>query len=236
MKKFGSWLFTLIALILSCVPVGALSAQPANSGNWLIWFGNARISQNWSIWNEIQVRQYNVAGDMEQLMLRAAVNYHTKNGVWISQGYGRINTWKYIPGSDTKSSFWEHRSYQQLLLRQTYDGVFLTHRYRMEERFFQNKFELRFRYFLSANIPLNLEKMEPGAVYLSAYSEIFLREKRSNDVFDRNRLYGGLGYVLNKDVRLEAAWMEQQFQTSRRGQLQLVVFKTFDVFSKNINR
>jgi hypothetical protein len=215
-----------ILVLMMLAPALPALAQPEPWGNWLIWFGNARINKHWSVWNEVQVRQFNLAGDMEQLMLRAAVNYHTASGAWLSQGYGRVGTWRYTPGTNEKTVAWEHRPYQQVLMRQQHGRVFLTHRYRVEERFLPDDFQLRFRYFLSLNIPLNKSGMDAGAWYATAYSETFLRY--NNPTFDRHRLYGGIGYVKNKDLRFELAWMEQQLETRRRGQLQLVVFRTFD--------
>lgn len=200
-------------------------AQPHPYGNWLIYFGNAKISEKWSIWHEVQVRQYELVGEMEQLMLRTAINYHTTGNTWLSQGYARVGSWRYRPGSNIRDAAWEHRLYQQILLRQQLKNVFITHRYRLEERFLPDQFQLRFRYFLSVNVPLNKPKMEKGAVYAATYNEVFLR--RPGPTFDRNRLYGGLGYVVDAGTRFEVAWMEQQYENRRRGQLQFVMFQTF---------
>ncbi|MEY4904062.1 MAG: hypothetical protein RLZZ292_1877, partial [Bacteroidota bacterium] len=43
-------------------------------------------------------------------------------------------------------------------------------------------------------------------------------------VFDRNRLYGGLGFVINKNFKVEAAMMTQLLETKKRSQFQIVLF------------
>jgi hypothetical protein len=49
------------------------------------------------------------------------------------------------------------------------------------------------------------------------YNEIFLNTKSS--VFDRNRVYGGLGYKFSKILRLELGYMYKFFETSGRYQI-----------------
>ena len=85
----------------------------------------------------------------------------------------------------------------------------LNHRYRFEQRFVEDDFKLRFRYFLSLQIPLSNKKSVDNTYYLSAYNEIFLNTKTS--IFDRNRLYGGLGYHVTKNMRFEVGYMNQFF-------------------------
>ena len=84
---------------------------------------------------------------------------------------------------------------------------------------------MRFRYFLSLQIPLSKKEKVNNSYYLSTYNEIFLNTKTS--IFDRNRLYGGLGYNLNSKVRFEAGYMNQFFETSSRDQFNLIAFVTF---------
>jgi len=80
---------------------------------------------------------------------------------------------------------------------------------------------MRLRYFIGLNIPLK----KTSDFYLSAYNEIFLNTE--SPVFDRNRLYGGLGYNINKNIRLEAGYMNQFFEASNSDQLNIMTFVTF---------
>ena len=44
-------------------------AQKTDVGNWFIYFGNQKINDKWSFWNEVQYRNYNFAGDLEQFLI-----------------------------------------------------------------------------------------------------------------------------------------------------------------------
>jgi len=84
---------------------------------------------------------------------------------------------------------------------------------------------MRLRYFLSLNIPFKDNESGKSSFYFSAYNEIFLNTESA--VFDRNRLYGGLGYIINKNIKLELGYMNQFFETSNRDQINLITFVNF---------
>jgi hypothetical protein len=90
----------------------------------------------------------------------------------------------------------------------------------------ESDFKLRFRYFLAFNVPLNNREMTDKTWYGSAYNEIFLNTEKDH-VFDRNRLYGGIGYKLNNTFRFELGYMNQFFSNGGRDQLNMIVFASF---------
>lgn len=211
----------LVAILL--LPYIALS-QNSDFGNWLIYIGNNKLNSKWNIHNEVQYRNYNIIGDLEQLLIRTGLGYtfnDKKNNVLL--GYGYILSENYISNSDNKATINEHRIFQQFTTSQTFGKVKLGHRYRFEQRFVESNFKMRFRYFLSLNIPINI--MENNKYYLSAYNEIFLNTKTS--VFDRNRLYGGIGYNINTAIRIEVGYMNQFFDRSSKDQLNIITFVNF---------
>lgn len=211
----------LVAILL--LPYIALS-QNSDFGNWLIYIGNNKLNSKWNIHNEVQYRNYNSIGDLEQLLIRTGLGYtfnDKKNNVLL--GYGYILSENYISNSDNKATINEHRIFQQFTTTQTFGKVKLGHRYRFEQRFVESNFKMRLRYFLSLNIPINI--MENNKYYLSAYNEIFLNTKTS--VFDRNRLYGGIGYNINRAIRIEVGYMNQFFERSNRDQLNIITFVNF---------
>ena len=64
--------------------------------------------------------------------------------------------------------------------------------------------------------------MRRNAVYGSFFNELFVELKKVE--FDRNRLYAGLGYAINDDIRIETGYLIQSQKNSTRGQLQLVLY------------
>jgi len=213
----------LLAFTLTMPLIGF--SQDSNLGNWLIYIGNKKLNSKWNIHNEVQYRNYNVVGDLEQLLLRTGVGYNITEKNNILLGYGYILSENYVGSIDDKVSVNEHRIFQQYTTKQSIGKVKLSHRYRLEQRFVEEDFKLRFRYFLSLNVPLKSNESGGSPFYLSAYNEIFLNSKSS--IFDRNRVYGGLGYNVNNNVRIELGYMNQFFETTSRDQLNLITFVTF---------
>ena len=211
-----------ILIVFFCLGFFNANAQESDLGNWLIYIGNKKVNEKWSIHNEIQYRNYEFAGDLEQLLLRTGVGYNLTKNSNLLLGYGFIKSENYINITD-KETVNEHRIFQQLTTKQKI-GIFkISHRYRFEQRFVESDFKMRLRYFLSMQIPLT-KKIDKG-MYLSAYNEIFINTK--NQLFDRNRIYSGLGYKINKNIRIEAGYMNQLFLKGSRDQLNLISFINF---------
>jgi hypothetical protein len=200
-------------------------AQNGELGNWLIYFGNKKINEKFNLHHEVQYRNYNAIGDLEQLLIRTGIGYNlTPNNNNILLGYGFIKAEPAV-SPDLIGFYDEHRIYQQFITKQSFGRVSVSHRYRLEERFVAAEFKMRFRYFLASNIALNKKKLEPKTLYLSMYNEIFINAQ--NDLFDRNRLYGGLGYKITKDLKTEVGYMNQRFASGNRDQVNLILNFTF---------
>ena len=201
-------------------------AQSSDFGNWLIYIGNKKVNSKWNIHNEVQYRNYDAIGDLEQLLLRTGLGYNlSENNHNLLLGYGYILSQNYTVDTQTKLDVNEHRIFQQFTSKQNVGSVSLTHRYRFEQRFVESDFKMRLRYFLAFKVPILKTESSPTKLYLSAYNEVFLNTE--SDVFDRNRVYGGLGYQLNKNVRIEAGYMNQLFENSSRDQFNLITFVNF---------
>lgn len=215
----------LVSILLLTISANFGYAQDSSLGNWLIYFGNKKVNSSWNIHNEVQYRNYNIAGDLEQLLLRVGLGYNLTENNNLLLGYGFIHSQNYIDGSEEKESVNEHRIYQQFINKHKIARTSLQHRVRLEERFVEDNFKMRFRYFLAINVPFNNKEMIDNTVYLSAYNEIFLNF--DENVFDRNRIYGGLGYKVNTSFRFELGYMTQIFEDSMRDQMNVIAFVNF---------
>ena len=220
MNKYKSFCFLLVLFSTANV-----NAQDSEVGNWFLYFGDQKINNRWNFHNEVQYRNYNFAGDLEQLLIRTGIGYNlTENNNNILLGYAFVHSEPYILGTDDKLKTDEHRIFEQFITKQQFGRVNVQHRYRFEQRFIEDIFKMRLRYFLSFNVPINKKAMDKNAVYVSAYNELFINTEAN--YFDRNRIYGGLGYCFNKNLKMEVGVMSQILQNSSRTQFQIMFFNS----------
>ncbi|MGB0428217.1 MAG: DUF2490 domain-containing protein, partial [Flavobacteriales bacterium] len=111
---------------------------------------------------------------------------------------------------------------------------YITHRFRYEQRFVENQdFRTRYRYNLFVNIPLNKKELAQKTYYLALYNEVFVNGQKETgtnstvELFDRNRTYLGLGYILNPKVKFQLGWMNQKTDAWGKGQFQLSFHQNF---------
>ena len=203
-----------------------LLGQESDIGNWLIYIGDKKINDRFNWHHEVQYRSFNFIGDTEQLLLRTGLGYNlSENNNNILLGYGFIYSEPYVKNTDVKTNNTENRIYQQFITKQAFGRLSLLHRYRFEQRFLDNDFKLRLRYFLALNMALNHTELSDKTFYLSAYNEIFVNTEQN--YFDRNRLYGGMGYKFSKNIKIEIGVMNQTTATDSRNQLNILTFVNF---------
>lgn len=193
----------VIGVLLLSTPFVATAQQA-----WGIYFGNTSLPDSrFSVHHELQLRDYQMIGDHQQSLLRLGLQYRLSDAVNLTAGYGYIYT--EAEGSPNLP-FSENRIYQEASFRQRYNIVRIRHRLRTEERFLRGSFRGRLRYCLFLDIPLNDRQMNKGAIYAALYDEVFLNAfPEDNAVFDRNRLYGGLGYKVSEGLGIQLGYMRQ---------------------------
>lgn len=227
------FIFTFFMLVF--VFVQSAKAQNQNqTGAWYMYFYDLQFKESQiGIQGDIQYRNWNIIGDLEQLLLRSGVTYRPKNTtIKFTLGYAHITSGALGESNDTSS---ESRIYQEALLPQKVGGrVYLTHRFRYEQRFVEDQdFRTRYRYNLFMNIPLNSKTFERNSLYAALYNELFINGQQDIgngqqvEFFDRNRTYLGLGYVLNPKIKFQLGWMNQKTNALGKGQLQVSMHHKF---------
>ncbi|HHH49786.1 MAG TPA: DUF2490 domain-containing protein [Saprospiraceae bacterium] len=199
---FKTFLFLLFLLPIS------LLAQEAEMGNWIMYFGSNKINEKFSIHTEVQYRNHTIVpNNTEQLLLRTGLNYHFSNKAFATFGYAFIPS--YVFESEQKApEVTEHRIWQQFILSNKIGRVKFEHRYRIEQRWVNQIYKNRFRYRLMLFVPINKTKIEKGALFVGLYDEIFVNAQKV--FFDRNRLYGALGYQFHKMASVQLGMLRQQ--------------------------
>lgn len=218
-----SFLFILITVYVSNAQV-----DQSKTGVWYMYFLNTQFKNSqFGFQGDLQYRNWNTIGDLEQLLIRTGVTYTPKDAnMLFTLGIANITTGDF---GDSNVTTGETRFYQEALFPQKLGNrVYLNHRFRYEQRFVDHQdFRTRYRYNLFMNLPINKTLLEKNAIYLALYNEIFINgetnigDNRTVELFDRNRTYLGLGYVLKPSQRIQLGWMNQKTVLWGKGQLQL---------------
>ncbi|MEM6377538.1 MAG: DUF2490 domain-containing protein [Bacteroidota bacterium] len=197
-------------------------------GAWYMYFWNTTFQDGpWGLQGDAQFRNWNVIGDLEQLLLRGGLTYQAENSSnKYTLGIANITTGAFGKSDATVN---ETRFYQEALLPHRINNrIFLTHRFRSEQRFVENQdFRTRLRYNLFLNIPLTDLGFRKGGVYLAFYNELFINgqkeigDNRRVEYFDRNRTYGAVGYGLKDNLKVQLGYMQQTTDNWSKGQLQI---------------
>lgn len=206
----------------------------SQTGAWYMYFYNHQFKNSqFGIQGDFQYRDWQFLGDQEQLLLRSGLTFTPKDSdVMFTLGYANITSGQF---GDSDENSIENRIYQEALFGQKIGSRFLlTHRFRYEQRFVESQdFRTRYRYNLFISVPFNSKTLSPKTIYGAAYNEIFINGERSIgnenkvELFDRNRTYLGLGYVLNSGIRFQFGWMRQISDNINKPQLQFSMHHNF---------
>ncbi len=226
--KMKKSLFIIVVSVFSFLPKnGNAQINQEEIGGWYMYFFNTTFKKSsWGVQGDLQYRNWNVVGDLEQLLLRGGITYKPKNAdIKLTLGYGNVTTGSFGPDNSTTT---ESRIYQEALFPVRFGNRFYTnHRFRFEQRFVENQdFRTRYRYNLFLNIPLNKSTMDKKTIYLALYNELFINGQRnigngnSVEIFDRNRFYIALGYMIKKGFKIQLGIMKQTTDNWSKNQLQ----------------
>lgn len=223
----------LFFLYCYCFLGGALLAQPAQqsvtvprgTGVWLGSYFKVRLSEKWGYYGEHHLRLRNhpdrlgsFVGNWGKNYNRFGIHYFPSKYLELVGGPALIlNFSPDFSDSNLEKMVPEMRLWWQLLLKSPPMGrLKLYHQFRFENRWRRSNqqgarylYTTRYRYKISAYIPLNKEKIEPGAFYFSPSVEIFLQSGKSivyNPLEDL-RIYNGFGYVLNQNFSFFVGYM-----------------------------
>ena len=222
-------------LLVSFVSMNIFSAMSqvideSQMGAWYMYFFNTSHEKSKiGFQGDVQYRNWNIAGDLEQLLLRGGVTFKPeKANIKFTLGYGNITTGAF--GEDN-STINESRIYQEALFpTKIGERFYLNHRLRYEQRFVEEQsLRTRYRYNLFVNVALNQKEMKEKTIYLALYDEIFINGTGmpGQSIFDRNRAYIALGYVLKKGMKFQLGIMNQTTNTVNKNQLQLSFHHAF---------
>ncbi|MGK2860539.1 MAG: DUF2490 domain-containing protein [Chitinophagaceae bacterium] len=217
MKK----IFLTIGLIYSCSFL--TNAQSQFSG-WLASFNTFKTGKKTSIHADIQWRSSDELKHTQTLLLRSGLNFHVSKKITTTAGYAFIHNRRVINGISGYAP--EHRIWEQLVFSHKLKNIFVSHRFRLEQRFISKSsiinnelkndgsfYASRFRYFIRNVLPLQKQEKFTRGFFAALQNEVFLNMGNTANVnrkiFDQNRAYLAIGYRVNKFVDLETGYLNQ---------------------------
>lgn len=223
---------TIALLLITLVTIQTTKAQENGQdefGSWLMFFGNARLSDKISISPEVQYRTYEFGSNFNQLLIRTGVNWHINKNTTAAVGYGYITTDGTFSEPTGEQNTLEHRLYGQFISKNTLGKFKATHRYRFEQRFIDspisgNDTQYRARYLLRVSYPIDKNW------FVSAYDEIFINLQEP--VFSQNRLYIALGYHINNNITTQVGYLKNHFTGKNYDRFQIGIWYMLDLRDK----
>lgn len=214
-RLFSLRVFLLVLLVKSAHQLSAQQHMNRN-GYWLAYVGDNKINSRFGVHSEAQLRNLGVKNNsMQSAFVRTGFHYYTSSTSMVSLGYGYFSNEpsdesQYLPKSR------ENQIWEQLISRKKTDKVFMEHRYRMEHRRIENlssqtiKISHRFRYRFQAIIPFYSISPYLRHFFCVAWDEIFLNaSSRTEEIFDRNRVFMGLGYQVSPKMNFQLGYVYQ---------------------------
>ncbi len=238
--NFNSAMKKIITILTLMLTIGICAQETGEDtfGAWYMYFGTNKISDKLSIHTEAQFRYYETTGNFNQLLLRTGLNYHINENAIATLGYGYIDTdptFEEIPLQDASFSgneILEHRIFEQLILKNKLWEFLIEHRYRLEQRFIDNKSfsnngkdtQHRARYRIQATLPLT------DTFFLNFYDEIFINLQ--DNAFGQNRLYAALGIHITENSSVQLGYLKNHFNSGNFDRIQIGVFFNPDLRKK----
>ena len=220
MKKYA---FLLTSCLLTTAGFGqSPRLLDPNTLGWFVYAGDHQLTPKWAVHTEYQWRRIN--GAPQQQLARLGLVRRLSERVTVSGGYTYFQTHRYgrYPTVANRPEP-ENRLYEDVTLRDQLGRLALNHRLRLEQRWLGSRanegrgavetweYQNRIRYQLAAEWPLQGPTVEDGEWYLNAFDELFIgfgRNVQSN-VFNQNRLSGGVGYQFTENAKIELNYLYQ---------------------------
>ncbi|MGV3560828.1 DUF2490 domain-containing protein [Larkinella arboricola] len=212
-------LFVVIGLAISLFLISRSTSFAQTSltpsSPWGTWFiGTVQVpggSDKWGGFAEVQTRGNSVMGQFFYRELKGGLSYDASPYFTFTLAGGHYATYDYRQLSDGPLNT-EKRLWQQLVINQHLSRIKFEQRYRIEQRWFTYRdgstpFRNRIRYRLNAFVPLNKPTITAKTAFLSLFDEIFINPK--GPTFERNRVYAGIGYQVDKHWIVQAGWVNQ---------------------------
>ena len=194
----------------------------------LLWYGyynKLQINQNWVLKSEVQERHFYQPLVQHQLVFRTNLDRRILDDINVSLGFVVFLQSPNDPESESTLMVPELRTDFGFNAKKKYKYFNVNQRFKVEARFFHQTennelvggyqfSNFRMRYQLGLDIPL-IKKQDAEKLILKIKDEVMFNFGKNivKNVFDQNRIYIGLNYLMNKNLAFEAGylnWFQQR--------------------------
>lgn len=211
---------------------------------WLAYFNQTRFSEKSGMWADLHLRfTGNFKDDLGVSIARLGYTYYITNQTRFTVGYAYATQYGLTPDAPDIP---EHRPWQQIQWIEKKSWLTMMQWIRLEERFRKKvedgaltddySFNYRVRFNMAISIPLKGKEVVPKVPFLFLNDELHINfgEEITNNYFDQNRLFLGLGYQFNKAFSAQLGYMKVFQQLSHANSfrnidaIRLFVFHNLD--------
>jgi hypothetical protein len=183
---------------------------------WVAYFNQTRLSEKWGLWADVHFRLTdNFADRLGLSIFRIAPVYYVTDQTRISSGYAYVTAHNESPVPDLP----EHRLWQQIQWFEKKERFSMMQYVRVEERFRRTlsngersddyAFNWRFRYNIALTIPVTGKSGQSKTTFLFLNNELHINAGKeiSNNYFDQNRLFAGVGYQFTTELNAQIGYL-----------------------------
>ena len=200
-SKFNFLFFFLV--------VSTFSVAQNDVGSWLIYKNKLKLNNKTSIDTQYQHRSFSLDFAEDQALITAGLSHVISPNVIVSAGYRKIGALS------------ENGMYQKIAFSTQLNKIKLTNSFFLEERWLGDNFQLRYRFGLTANIPLSPKTA------LSLTEEVFLQN--SGTSFNQNRVTAQVSHKLSDVLQLNSGLMHWQFPNLKNWVFLLSISHTINI-------
>ena len=196
----------IVVVSLLVLALQSSYAQNASTGGWDVLNIEYRHSERLFFYGELQARSGELADQFFYHEAKAGIGYTLPRKLSVMLAVGDYRTYA-GDGNFKDLDIREFRMWQQLSFKTDLHPLSIEHRYRIEQRWRNGTFRNRFRYRLSATIPINRKTIIARTLYASVYDEVFFTNRAP--YFERNRAFAGAGYQFSDLLAFQAGLLRQ---------------------------
>lgn len=225
MKAYLKLLLLAAAQLYCTITFGQATQKQIfrNNYTWVSINSNLFLNKHWFIMADAHLKENDFFASRSFIFGRVGLGYQINNNLSVAAGYGNLLQAPSTPGWVTDAD--ESRIFEQLQLTTSYGKLKLLQRLRIEQRWQQkiindqktgdNKYTNRFRYLLSATLPVFKKSTLPQ---FTLSDELLLQSGAAvvYNPFDQNRIFIGINQKINNTLSFDAGYM-RIFQQKNNG-------------------